>query len=68
VSDAFAKDGVKLTQWKAFVSRNGLEGRAMDLGQVVGDLAEFLGPPLIAAANGEGFEWRWDPAGPWRPV
>jgi hypothetical protein len=68
LGDAFAKDGGKLTQWKAFVSRNGLEGRARELGQVVGELARFLGPPLIAAAKGEGFEWRWEPSGPWWPV
>jgi hypothetical protein len=68
LSDSFAKDGAKRTQWKAFVNRNGLEGRLGDLGQVVGELAEFLGPPLIVAAKGEGYEWRWDPAGPWRRV
>ena len=56
----------KLTQWKAFVNRNGLEGKAGELGQVVGELAEFLGPPMIAAAKGKEFEWRWEPAGPWR--
>jgi hypothetical protein len=68
LGDAFAKDGAKLAQWKAFVSRNGLEARAGDLGQVIGELAGFLGPPLLAAAKGAGFERRWEPAGPWRPV
>jgi hypothetical protein len=68
LGDEFARDGGKRTQWKAFVNRNGLEERAGDLGQVVGELARFLGPPLIAAAKGEGFERRWEPAGPWRPV
>lgn len=67
LSDACATDTAKLTQWKAFVGRNGLEARAADLGQVVAELARFLGPPLIAAATGEVFEWRWEPAGPWRP-
>ena len=67
LGDAFAKDGAKLVQWKAFVSRNGLEGKARDLEEVVGEVAGFLGPPLVAAAKGEGFEWRWEPAGPWRP-
>lgn len=68
LGDAFAKDGAKLAQWKAFVGRNGLEARARDLGQVIGELARFLGPPLLAAAKGESFEWRWEPAGPWRPA
>jgi predicted nucleotidyltransferase component of viral defense system len=68
LGDAFAKDGGKLTQWKAFVSRNGLEGKVGDLGQVVAELARFLGPLLIAAAQGERFEWQWEPVGPWRPA
>jgi len=54
VPSCLAKDGVMLTQWKAFVSLNGLERRAGELGQVVGEPAEFLGRPLIAVAKGEG--------------
>jgi hypothetical protein len=56
LTDSFAKDEVKLTQWKAFISRNGLEGKAGELGQVVGELAKFLGPPMIAVTKGGGFE------------
>jgi hypothetical protein len=68
LTDSFAKDKLKLTQWNAFVRRNGLEGRTRELGRVVGDLAEFLGPPMIAVATGQGFERQWEPSGPWRSV
>ena len=68
LTDSFAKDTLKLKQWKVFVTRNDLEGRAGELGQVVGELAEFLGSLLIAVAMGERFECRWEPKGPWRPV
>lgn len=68
LTESFGNDGVKLTQWKAFVSRNGLKARVGELGQVVGELAESLGPSMIAAAKGEAFECRWEAGGPWRPV
>src|SRR5689334_9389237 len=58
LTDSFTRDSVKLTQGKVSVSRNGLEGRAGELGQVVGNLAEFLGPPMIAAVKEERFECR----------
>ncbi|MGZ3319097.1 MAG: nucleotidyl transferase AbiEii/AbiGii toxin family protein [Isosphaeraceae bacterium] len=68
LTESFGNDGVKLTQWKAFVSRNGLKVRVRELGQVVGELAESLGPSMIAAAKGEAFDCRWEAGGPWRPV
>jgi hypothetical protein len=68
LTDSFANDRSKLTQWRAFVGRNGLEGRVGELGPLVGELAEFLAPPMIAAAKSERFEDRWEAGGPWRPV
>src|SRR5205085_807412 len=63
LTGSFAKDGAKLTQWRAFVGRNGLEERAGELGQVVTELAGFLAPPMVAAAKAEGFECRWEAGG-----
>jgi hypothetical protein len=68
LTDSFAKDRMKLTQWKAFVSRSGLAARAGELGQVVIELAGFLAAPMLAAARGEGFEGWWEAGGPWRRV
>jgi predicted nucleotidyltransferase component of viral defense system len=66
LTDSFANDGSKLMQWRAFVSRNGLEERGGEIGQLVGELAGFLAPPMIAAAKGATFERRWKAGGPWR--
>jgi hypothetical protein len=66
LTGSFASDGAKRTQWKAFVSRNGLGGTAGELGPVIDELAGFLEPPLLAAARVEAFESRWEPGGPWR--
>ena len=66
LTDAFAKDGAKRTQWKAFVSRGGLATRAGELEQVVIELAGFLATPMMAAAQGEGFDVRWQAGGPWQ--
>jgi hypothetical protein len=53
-----------LTQWRAFVSRNGLEGRKVELGQVVGELAGFVAPPMFVVEKNEGFEGRWEAGKP----
>jgi hypothetical protein len=66
LTESFASDGAKRTQWKAFVSRNGLVERAGELGQVIDGLAGFLEPPMIAAARAESFRRRWEAGGPWR--
>jgi Nucleotidyl transferase AbiEii toxin, Type IV TA system len=67
LTDAFAKDGAKRTQWKAFVNRSGLAARAGELEQVVIELAGFLAAPMMAAARGEGFRGQWQAGGPWQP-
>ena len=43
LTDSFAQDGTKLTQWRAFVSRNGLEERSGDLRQSLGNWPSFSG-------------------------
>jgi len=68
LTESFASDGAKLTQWKAFVSRSGLEGKGGELRQILGELVVFLAPPMIAAAKGDEFGNRWEPGGPWRPI
>lgn len=63
LSDAFAGDPAKQTQWNAFVRKNKLN--APDLLSVVATLRHFLLPVLNAASNGEGFNQRWLAKGPW---
>jgi hypothetical protein len=49
LSDDFATDAVKLTQWSAFLRRVGGE-TALDLAEIVTNLRGWLWPVLIAAA------------------
>lgn len=65
LGDEFATDRDKVTQWKAFLQRNRLEGAAVALSQVVDELRAFLIPPLFAAANSETFNQSWTDDGPW---
>lgn len=62
---AFAADGSKLSQWKAFRTRNELGERVGELASVVEELAAFLVPPLQAAAKGEALSASWAAGGPW---
>ncbi len=45
----FLEDGIKETQWRAFLRRSGLESFGLDLVTVLGDLQERLWPLLSAA-------------------
>jgi predicted nucleotidyltransferase component of viral defense system len=59
LTDVFAQDGSKRTQWGAFRNRNALADKIGNLDQVVAELAAFLGPPLAAAAAGKAFSGTW---------
>lgn len=63
LSDAFAGDPAKQTQWNAFVRKNKLN--APDLLSVVATLRHFLLPVLNACSKGEDFKQRWFAQGPW---
>lgn len=67
LTSAFADDSAKLSQWKAFVGRNQLEGRAGDLSRVVAELRDFLAPPMFAAGTIARFDHAWKAGGPWEP-
>ena len=61
-------DRDKVTQWKAFLTRSGLENTAVDLPQTIEELRLFLIPPLQAAASGGDFHLEWTRGGPWSTV
>lgn len=65
LSDEFATDRYKSTQWNAFLSRSQLEEETIELPQVVDDLRSFLVPVLDAAANAKDFADSWMDGGPW---
>lgn len=65
LTNAFAADRAKQTQWNAFVRKAGLDAEA-SLDQVIARIRDFAGPPLYATATGESFAQTWSPPGPWR--
>jgi hypothetical protein len=68
LTDEFSMDRDKVTQWKAFLTRSGLENTAVDLPQTIEELRLFLIPPLQAAASGGDFHLEWTREGPWSTV
>lgn len=65
LTDEFAADGTKRTQWAAFLRRNVLTDAPADLHSVVQDLRAFLLEPLHATGKGSPFSKSWKPGGPW---
>jgi hypothetical protein len=66
LTDDFARDTQKQTQWQAFLGRNRLE--ALELGVLVAALRDFLLPPIAAANADIYFPQRWPTGGPWTPA
>jgi len=63
LTDGFAQDAQKQTQWQAFLGKNRLE--ALRLEDVVVSLRDFL-LPVIAAANADAdYPQHWPAGGPW---
>jgi hypothetical protein len=65
LSDEFASDLEKATQWKSFLSRTGLQSVTSGLESVVQELRTFLMPLVDAAAKDEAFDSQWKEGGPW---
>jgi hypothetical protein len=68
LSDEFALDPTKVTQWKAFRSKEGFKSPPPELPEIVSMVCGFLLPPLMAAATGKSFAASWLPGGPWKDV
>ncbi len=66
LTDAFAQDAQKQTQWQAFLRKNRLE--ALALGDVIAALATFMLPVVEAASANKAFPAIWQAGGPWSPA
>jgi predicted nucleotidyltransferase component of viral defense system len=66
LSDEFATDATKNTQWRAFLRKGSLTASDATFGDVVRFLRTFLGPLTDRMSNGEVFSGTWSPAGPWQ--
>ena len=61
----FGEDSVKQTQWQAFIRKNHLMERELQLNVIIDRLGHFLLPPVKALANKDSFQKTWSPGGPW---
>ncbi len=66
LTDEFAADRAKQTQWTTFLKRSGLTDAPARLSTIVQELRKFLLEPLQAAARKGTFPKSWDHGGPWR--
>jgi hypothetical protein len=64
-TDAFAQDREKQAQWAAFTSRHRLEDTPATLHEAIQVIAAFLQPVIQALSEGQRFDQRWPPGGPW---
>lgn len=64
----FYADGNRMTQWRAYVTRNGLDGAPTDFQQVGELLTRFLQPVWECLGAPDGRAGDWPPGGPWSPV
>lgn len=65
LSNDFAQDRAKQTQWSAFVRKGKLDAAPQILTPVVLRLREFLAPPTETLRAGGAFDRVWPPGGPW---
>ena len=65
LTDEFAADSAKITQWRGFLTKSRLDFPPTDLGEVIKSIASFLMPVAVAVQKGQTLDARWNPAGPW---
>ncbi|GMQ84281.1 MAG: nucleotidyl transferase AbiEii/AbiGii toxin family protein [Gammaproteobacteria bacterium] len=66
LTDGFAKEASRQTQWQGFVRKNRLQNVPASFADIVEAIAVFLGPITRVLAAGEGFQGSWKAPGPWR--
>jgi hypothetical protein len=65
LTEAFANDVNKKTQWAAFLSRSRVIESTVSLTQVVSTIRGFLLPEIERAVRESNERGTWEPAGPW---
>ena len=66
LSEEFANDQIKQTQWIAFLKRSGVSGAPDNFPVAVEKLREFLETPLQTVKEKDAFECIWPAGGPWQ--
>lgn len=66
LTNAFAVNKFKISQWDAFVRKNRLPIKEKSLANIIDFLHRFLMPPVSALARKRDFNNTWLPGGPWQ--
>ncbi len=66
LSDDFAQNQGKITQWSAFIRKSHLDHAPKDLEHVIAPLRIFLLPMIESLAKGKPFNLTWKAPGPWK--
>lgn len=66
LTEGFASDLAKQTQWGAFLRKNDISHMPADFKKVISELGGFLVPPLKYASEARISDKVWQPGGPWK--
>lgn len=66
LSDAFARDPLHASRWRAFLVKSELHVAEDDFVRVVATIRDFASPVLDAVRAESPFDRQWQPGGPWR--
>ena len=66
LTQAFANDAAKQTQWKAFLRKNALPVDDLTFPDIITALHDFLMPPTLASAKELAFNANWPAGGSWQ--
>ncbi len=66
LTQVFANDAAKQTQWKAFLRKNALPVGNMVFPDIIKAIHDFLMPPTLASAKGLAFNANWPAGGSWQ--
>lgn len=67
LSERFAADTIKQTQWAGFLNRSRLRLKEPDMHQLLRAIAGFILPPSNAVRKAAPFPQHWPANGPWQP-
>jgi predicted nucleotidyltransferase component of viral defense system len=65
LTEEFATDTTKNTQWRAFLRKGSLDAQGAEFPDVVKFIRMFLAPLIEALGKGEAFTGSWTPPGRW---
>jgi len=65
LTQVFASDTAKQTQWNAFLRKNALPVDGLTFPDIITSLHDFLMPPTLASSKGLTFNANWPVGGPW---